>query len=265
MAASQAIESLDDFVAGLPKDAVLSGDPAKVSSIWAQARGDYAAAKRAEKIDTALEKAELQAGSAHSGQNIDNATRQKIKEILTNPKLSRGYDQTELAAMRRIVKGTFVGDVPRFLGNLLGGGGGLGMVVGTGTGAYTGAMLHGASGAAIGATVPVLGYAFKKLGNAITASRVDDLSTLIRSRSPLADQMRGPLETWGQAAQDLEISSTPRNIARLMIASRNLANNLKDAGIAVTETDLIKSLQGPSQGTAAPDQGPAAPKGDKYQ
>src|SRR6185437_7641069 len=103
--------------------------PAKVSSIWSDARGNYAAALRSERLSTAVEKAELQAGGANSGQNIDNATRQQIKSILNSPKSRRGYSGEELRQMQRIVQGTFAGDAARYIGNLLGGGGGLGTVV----------------------------------------------------------------------------------------------------------------------------------------
>ena len=245
-AAGDAIKSLDSFVVGIPQNAVVSGDPAKVGQIWNDARGNYAAAKRSEQIDAAIEDAELQAGSAHSGQNIDNATRQRIKAILRNPKARRGYSGEELRQMKRVVMGTYPGDAARFVGNLLGGGGGLGMTAtaAMGTG-IAGAAARGPIGAMVGAAMPVAGYAFKKLGNALTARQVNDLQTLIRSRSPLADQMRGPIEDWSKAAVTLEASPTPRNIARVLVASRNLSNNLKDAGITLSADDLIRSIQGP--------------------
>jgi hypothetical protein len=255
LAATMVIHSLDDFVGAIPKGDILRGDPAKVAAIWNEARGNYAAAMRSEKIGGAVENAELQAGSAHSGQNIDNATRQQIKAILKNPKARRGYSDEELAQMRRIVVGAFTGDAARYVANLAGKGGGLGAVAAASAGAYSGGQVGGPIGAIIGGATPIIGYAFGKLSNAITAKEVAKLDTLIRSRSPLGAQLKGPLQDWSKAAVALEGSPTPRNMAKVMLASTNLANNLKDAGIAVAAEDIIQSIQGPTPAEAK--------KGDK--
>lgn len=258
-AAQRGINALDNFIAGgIPQDAILRGDPAKAAAAWNDARGNYAAARRSEKVSDAVENAELQAGSAHSGQNIDNATRQKIKAILANPKARRGYSGDELRQMKRVVMGTFTGDAARFVSNIFGKGGGLGALAASATGAATGAKLYGLQGAALGAAAPVIGFGFAELSNAITAREIGKLQTLIRSRSPLAQQMKGPLESWGKTVQAFEKSRTPQNVARLVLASRNLANNLKDAGIVTSTESLIGSLQGPTPTEASPEA-----KGDK--
>lgn len=257
-AATEAIDNLDKFVPQIPQASILRGDPTKVAKIWNEARGNYAAAKRSERIHEALDKAELQAGSAHSGQNIDNATRQKIKAILTNPKARRGYSKEELAQMRRVVMGTFTGDKARFIANLAGKGGGLGAFVAGAEGARLGYQAGGEVGAIVGAATPAIGYAFGKISNAITSGEIKKLDELIRSRSPLAAQIRGPMTDWGKAAIAYQGSSTPKNIARLLITSRNLANNLKDAGITTNVENLIAGLQGPAPTEANPDR-----KGDK--
>lgn len=251
-AAARAIESLDSFIeSGVPKGMVLRGDPSLVASIWSNARGDYAAAKRSERITEAMEKAGNNAGASHSGQNIDNSMRQQIKAILNSPKARRGYSGEELRQMQRVIRGTYPGDAARFIGNLLGGGGGLGMTATASMGtAMAGGVTHGLPGLAIGAIAPIAGFGIKKLGNAITSGEVEKLQTLIQSRSPLAKQMQGPLESWGKSVAAFNGSKTPGNIAKLMIASRNLANNLADAGIVTSAEKLIGSLQGPSQSSA---------------
>jgi hypothetical protein len=256
-AASRAIESLDKFVGeGIPQDAVLRGDPNTVGSIWGEARGNYAAARRSERISTAIDKAELQAGGANSGANIDNATRQQIKSILNNRKARRGYSGDELREMRQIVMGTYTGDAARAVGNILGGGGGLGTMLTAGAGAASGAMAGGPFGAIIGAATPIVGFGFKKLGNAITGSSVEKLDELVRSRSPLAKQMLPPIQKWGEAVSSYQGSPTPRNIAKLMLASRNLSNNLADAGIVTSAEKLISSLQGSEEASAKGDRLP---------
>ena len=120
------------------------------------ARKTYAAAKRAETINDALERAELNAATSGSGQNLDNTTRQAVKSILQNPKARRGFSQEELEQMAHISRGTFVGNTSRYLGNLLGGGGGVGTSVAAGAGAYA----FGPAGAA----APVVGLRLQKVG-----------------------------------------------------------------------------------------------------
>jgi hypothetical protein len=144
----------------------------------------------------------------------------------------RGFSQDELAQMYRINKGTFSGDAARFLGNLGGGGGGIGAFV-------TGTVTKGVA--------PVLGYGFKKLGNAITAREVARLDEMVRSRSPLGQRLAKPLEDWSTAAQEFETSPVARNVARLTLASKNLSNNLADVGIQVPADKLASAGGGSSE------------------
>lgn len=156
----------------------LDGMLTSVSPELKDAIGNYAAAKRSDTITAKLERADLNAGSANSGQNIDNAIRQQIKSILTNQKARRGYSAEELAQMEKIVRGTSAGNMLRGAGNLMGGGGGLGAVISAGAG--------GLAAGPAGLAAPVAGYGIKKLGNALTANQVAKLDSMVRSRSPLA-------------------------------------------------------------------------------
>lgn len=244
-AALLAINHLDRFVETLPSKVVRVGDSAAAAAIWKDARGNYAAAKRSERISEAAERAGRQADAANSGMNIGNATRQRIKSILDSPKARRGFSDAELDQMRQIVKGSFSGNVTRRVGNLLGGGGGLGAVAAGALGAATGFAAHGLSGAAVGEVLaPAIGYGMKRISNAITAKEVDNLDKLIRSRSPLAAQMQAPLKKWGEASAAYEASPTAKNIARLIVVSRNLSKNLEDVGINTNPDKLIESGAG---------------------
>lgn len=185
MAASKAIEHLDDYLANVPARDVLAGDAAQASKVLGEARGNYAAAKRSEKITDAFDAADLQAASANSGQNIGNATRQRIKGILGSDKLSRGYSPEELAQMERLVRGTATGNATRTIGNLLGGGGGLGAMVSAGIGGAATAPYGG-----IGAAAPAIGFALKQMSNKSTERQARILDELIRSRSPLGEEMK---------------------------------------------------------------------------
>lgn len=250
-AAVKAIEALDDYFTNLPQGDVLTGDATKAAGIVKEARGNYAAAARSQKITDAADSAELQAAAANSGMNLDNATRQKIKSILGNPKARRGYSAEELDQMDRIVRGTFTGNTLRRVGNLLGGGGGLGAAVVGGVGGYaTGGW---------GAMAPLLGYGVKRLSNVVTAREVAKLDEMIRTRSPLAMKIANPVAEWSRASQAFEKNMTPRTFASALIASRNLANNLKDAGITVSPESLLRAIQGPMK-SAAEDEEPSVPR-----
>lgn len=245
-AAQSALTALDDFYKSVPAGDVLAGDTGQAAATIGEARANYGAAARAEKIDRKITQAELRAASANSGQNVTNTLRARIADILIDPKQRRGYSAVELAAMERIVRGTKTSNTLRNAGNLLGGGGGLGSIVTAGVGA--------AATGGWGAGLPVLGYALKKLGNALTNRQIDQLSEIIRSRSPLAGRVGGPVVEWSKAARAAEMQPSARTISSLTLASRNLSNNLKDAGITIAPDDLLRSLQGPVRAPAEDEQ-----------
>lgn len=176
-AARRAISEIDDTMANLtPADAVVNGHFApRVAQEALAARGDYAAAKHAETVEAATNKAELQAASTGSGSNIDNAVRQQFKAILNSPTKRRGFSQDTLDLMESLVRGTPVGNAARFLGKLAPTG-----VVSAGLGA--------ALGHAVGHTigVPVLGAASKALADAATRRLAARVSEDVRLRSPEA-------------------------------------------------------------------------------
>lgn len=182
LAASRAISGIDDHLARLPQSDVVAGDASKVAAILSDARGNYAASKRAEQVADALEKADLTASGANSGQNVANRTRQTIRQILTSDKKSRGFSEDELAQAERAVRGTVVGNTARRIANLLGAGGGLGNLAGI----YTGATFGGPAGAI---AAPAIAATAKAVHNASTARQARILDEMIRSRSPLAEQM----------------------------------------------------------------------------
>jgi len=179
MAASRMIDHLDRFLDNPAAADLLKGNARRATQIYKEANANYAAMKRSDTLAGKVESAEEQAASANSGANVENALRQRIRDILKSPKLRRGYSPEEIVAMQSAVRGTAPQNVLRVVGNLLGGGGGLGAVA-----AGTAAALAGAGPAAI--AVPAAGYGIKKLGNAIMRSRVNALDELIRSRAPAA-------------------------------------------------------------------------------
>jgi hypothetical protein len=244
-AARDAIESLDGFIGSIPKADVIRGDPGKVASVLADARGNYAAAKRSDRIQEQVDKASNQAGSANSGMNIDNATRQRLKDILNSDKRSRGYSPDELAQMRKIVTGTPVQNLTRRVANQLGGGGGIGQSIIETGGGVAGALAGGPVGAAVGGGLSAAaGYGLKRLSGAMTGADVNRLQEVVRSNSPLAKQTQSSLSKFGQAATMLKGSPSAKNVARFMLASKNLSTNLQDAGVNVSPESIAGTADG---------------------
>lgn len=189
LAASRAISHIDDYLANIPQGDVMAGDAAKVAAVLSDARGNYAAAKRATEVSDALNTAEFSAAAANSGQNVANRTRQTLRPILTSEKKGRGFNDDELAQVERVVTGTRVGNTARHLANNLGAGGGLGQTGMMTLGAGLGSFVAGPAGAAIGSQVPVaLGSIAKGVHNSSTARQARILDEMLRSRSPLAQQ-----------------------------------------------------------------------------
>jgi len=178
-AAGLARRKLDDYLENLPKSDVVAGDPQAAARTIREARGNIAASKRAERVEKAVSDADLNASAANSGANLDNATRQALKAILKDPKKVAGYSPEEIEQLRQAVTGTFTGNTARMLGNILGGGGGVGgMGIGLGTAAYTGNPL-------LGLIAPVTGMGAKRLGAASTSRQAAKLDEMLRARSPL--------------------------------------------------------------------------------
>jgi len=178
LAARTAQSHLDDYLAAIPAEDVIRGPAAEASKIIGEARGNYAAAKRSEQITDAVDAADISAAAANSGQNVGNAARQRLKSILLSDKKSAGYSADELAAMEGIVRGSKLSNSTRVIGNLLGGGGGLGSFISAAGGAT-------ALGP-IGIATPALGVALKKVSDALISRQTRKLDDLVRSRSPLA-------------------------------------------------------------------------------
>ncbi|SFO74296.1 hypothetical protein SAMN05216330_104455 [Bradyrhizobium sp. Ghvi] len=188
-AATSVINALDSYLESVPSSDVLSGNANVASQVFKKAQANYAASKRSDLLQGKIADAELQASSANSGANLENALRQRVKDILKSQKLRQGFSQDEILQMQRVVRGTAPANVIRAVGNLLGGGGGLGSLVTAGAGA----MAAGPAGVA----APIAGGAIKKLGNKMTMAQLEKLDQMIRARAPesaMANALRGAIE-----------------------------------------------------------------------
>lgn len=194
LAASRAIKGFDQFLPTIdPKD-VLAGTPAATSQLFERGRGNYAAAQRSNdlngNLDRAntgiLERAEARAQAANSGRNLDNTIRSKIVSLLEKPKEVSGFSDPEIAALNGVAEGGPARNTARYIGNLLGGGGGVGQSAITAIGASTGGVMGGIPGAIVGGVLPsAAGAGAKSIANALAKRSLNKTDELLRKRSPL--------------------------------------------------------------------------------
>lgn len=187
LAANVAQERLLNFMENPPNWVVTGGDPAAATAAFREANANWAAAKRAENVERRVVKAELKAGATHSGLNLENQLRQRIG-VLAEPETRGGFTPAEQAAFARFARGGPIENQLRYVGNILGGGGGMGANV-AGTGGLLGlGFLTGDpyTAAATGAGALVGGRALRSLGNRLALNRARELEQMLLSRSPLA-------------------------------------------------------------------------------
>lgn len=196
LAAGRVTDELDAFIQAADPASVVAGPAAAAARELSAARGNYAAAKRSDQLTGIDEAASLRASSTHSGQNGDNALRQRIVSMLLKPKERAGFTEAELKGLEETVKGTPLRNSLRTAGNLLGGGGGLGSMVAGSVGGAAGGLFGGPVGVALGAAIPAFGFGARRLGNAMTERSLAGVDKMTRMRSPLYEQMlaEAPME-----------------------------------------------------------------------
>jgi hypothetical protein len=190
-AARRLIQGLDQFVESADPNSVVAGPAAAAGEALTAARGNYAAASRSGKLQGVEERAELNAAKANSGFNTDNAVRQRADAIVSKRKEAAGFTPDEIEALKEIIRGSKARNTLRTVGNLAGGGGGLGAAVSGAIGGAAGGALGGPGGVAIGAAVPLAGMGAKGIANRMALSELGKLDAATRARSPLYQEMLG--------------------------------------------------------------------------
>jgi hypothetical protein len=96
-AAKSAQQHLDEFLANMPPEYTIEGDPKAAAEILKKANANYSAMKTSADFDARLVRSQLRAAAADSGMNVGNTIRQRMADVLINPKLRRGFTLDELA------------------------------------------------------------------------------------------------------------------------------------------------------------------------
>lgn len=230
-AAKTAASDLMEGISKLTPADVVSGDASKTTGLLKDAIGNWAAGKRSNTVMGKAALAELNAATAGSGANIDNNSRQAIKQLIRPinndivPKAARmGFNEAEIAAMNDVARGTMFGNAARYIGKA------------APTGIVSGAMSSGAghlAGGPIGAVaLPAVGWIAKKIGDLSTQQGINALDSLVRSRSPLAAQVAAKLPA--------EV------VENLPKKSKELLNAMRVSGKAISH-ERRQAAQAPSQ------------------
>jgi hypothetical protein len=191
-AASAAIKRIDDFLRNPGPKGVVAGPASEVSPLLDSANGNYAAGSRSNTLNAIEGGAELRAAAANSGQNLGNTLRGKAATLAdpAHPERMSGFSAYEKRAIEAVAKGSRSANTLRFVGNLLGGGGGLGAGFVGSVGGAVGGALGGVPGAAVGAAVPpAIGMALKAGERTLTRKAFRAADEMVRRRSPLYEQM----------------------------------------------------------------------------
>jgi hypothetical protein len=204
LAASRAIRGLDGFIPNVAEKDVLAGAPSATAKLFERGRANYGAAMRSNDLTGALdrantgilERAEVRAQAANSGRNLDNTIRSKVASLLEKPKEVSGFSDKELDALGGVVAGGPARNTARYIGNLLGAGGGVGQSGIAALGAGGGAAVGGVPGALIGGVAPaVAGAGSKTIANALAKRSLNKADELVRKRSPLFEEALANAET----------------------------------------------------------------------
>jgi hypothetical protein len=173
---------IDDFAVNATADDVLTGDTQAASAALKEGRDYWSRFRKTEKVQELMERAGLQAGSTGSGGNVENATRQQLKRLLTDKKLTRGMSKDEISAIRKAVLGTNTQNALRLAGKLSPQGNGLMLY-----------LMGAGSIAAPQITIPAMaaGYGAKKAAESMTARNAEMVKRLIAAGGK-AENLYGP-------------------------------------------------------------------------
>lgn len=177
--ATRILGRLDDYMGNLPADDVITGNAAQASAGIQQGRDNWARMRRAEMVDTAAVKAQRRADTSGTGGNLDNALRQNVRQIMDNPRRSRGMSDLEKQLAEKIISGTTTQNVLRGVGRLSPATGGLSAQLNV-IGAVANPLL---------AIPGVIGTGAKIAADKMTERNVARLSEAIRSGGMTADQV----------------------------------------------------------------------------
>lgn len=178
-AAFHALNGIDSFYQNLPAGAVVAGNGALAAQELAAGSQDWGAARRAERINNAEDRGAMNAATAGTGANKENAQRQQFKSLAF--KQGTGFSPEEQDAVRDVAAGDPLGNLLRYAGKFAPSG-----PVSAAAGA---GLAHFATGADTFSPETALfaggAYGAKKASEMISARRAQVADEMVRRRSAL--------------------------------------------------------------------------------
>ena len=150
-------------------------------------RSNFAAMKRSEAVETALEKAANRTITTGNKTNIENPIKQELRKLYENPRMMRGWTPEE----KRQLKDAFTGSKTEQLISYIGSYAPTGPIK-----AAVFKMLGEGFGGPMHAILGTAAYGAKKLSEGITARKAEDVATNLRARS--AEARRAGAQSYGQ-------------------------------------------------------------------
>jgi hypothetical protein len=209
-AAATAIKELDKFIASPNARNSVSGTGdlsfaaivanmirgKEASEALLEARGNAAAGFRSDRVTGLQQTSQRRTAAANSGRNADNNIRQRLTSFIESKKGSRGLTEGEKQAIDDIIYGRPLKEGYRYIGNLLGGGGGVGTTLLSTAAGLGGAATLGPVGLGLALVPPVIGVSARNLANMTSRRELSMLDELMRSRSPLASSTPRPMPVY---------------------------------------------------------------------
>ncbi|HEX3412888.1 MAG TPA: hypothetical protein VHT00_14305 [Stellaceae bacterium] len=165
-------------------------DAAAAALLHQRGKGNFGAAYRSDTITNQVDKTLNDAAATHSGLNFENRLRQNLQAASRRDEFG-GFTPPEQAGVEGLIRGSARANNLRELGNMLGGGGGLGRAVVMGGGGVAGGALgtylYGGdpwAGAAGGLALGLTGRALRTAGNRAAQAGAERFAEQLRTRSP---------------------------------------------------------------------------------
>lgn len=159
------LDNIDKMIANAKPADMAAGNAAEATDAILTARSLNTRLKKSELLHDAVEKANLAAAASGSGGNINNALRQQLKGILTNPKKVKAFTASERKMMEDVIKGGKLDNLLRLVGKLSPSGNGLMAALGIG-----GTVMNPSLAAA-----PLAGMAAKAISDRNTIGKIRTL------------------------------------------------------------------------------------------
>lgn len=186
-ASGDKIARSSNVMTGAPSTTIQSGtlggiDEVAASTAINKARSLNGRYKRVEDFERQMTKADNATAASGSGGNLNNQIRQKARQILDNPKRTRGYSPEELEALKKVVQPGRGEDALRGIGKIAPGGSGL----------MTAINLAALSHNPLLAPIPIAGSIAKTIADKGTVNRAAILKALLANGSKTAVPALGP-------------------------------------------------------------------------